>query len=418
MYERILTALDGSEHSRHGGRISIALASKLHAELIASHVYSSELHAQRFRDMEPGLPAEYQQGELLDHLRGQHDSLIAEGFEALSLGYLEEICHEAQQAGVRIRSATPAGRNYVQLLALAESLEIDLLVLGAQGLGAIGDDQLGSTSARVLRHARCDVMICRQPIGNGAAILAGIDGSEQALDAAETANLWANALDRPLQLAAVYDTEFHAHVFSAMGHSLSLERQEQVGLAKQEDLHETLINDGLAHLYRGFLADAKARLGATNGQVQTRLLEGKAYRTLVDHARAEQAGLIVVARSGHHRQPISMLGSNAEAVCRLSDGNVLVVAGAKNSDDPSQDDTAREAGKVPQAQTVPPARQAMEWDSQALDRLQRAPTFVRPMARRMVEQTAREQGADRITMELFEKVLHRFGMGRSERNDD
>ncbi len=415
MYERILTALDGSEHSLHGGRIAVALASKLHAELIASHVYSSKLHAQRFRDMEPGLPAEYQQGELLDRLRGQHDSLIAEGFEALSLGYLEEICHEAQQAGVRIRSATPAGRNYVQLLSLAEKLKIDLIVLGAQGLGAIGDGQLGSTSARVLRHARCDVMICRQPIGDGAAILAGIDGSKQALAAAEKANRWAKALGRPLKLAAVYDTEFHTQVFGAMGHSLSPERQEQVGLAKQEHLHETLINDGLAHLYRGFLSDAKTRLGANNGQVQTHLLEGKAYRTLVDHALAKQADLIVVGRSGHHRQAISLLGSNAEAVCRLSDGNVLVVAGPQNPDDQQPGDEAGQDVKV-QPQLATP--DALEWDPQALQRLQRAPAFVQPMARRMVEQTAREQGADRITMELFEKVLHRFGMGRSERDDD
>ncbi len=87
MYKRVLIGLDGSDCSQSGGKIAISLARKLDAELIASHVYSSELHAQRFRDMEQGLPEQYQDGQIKKKLRESHDSLIVEGFDALSQGY-------------------------------------------------------------------------------------------------------------------------------------------------------------------------------------------------------------------------------------------------------------------------------------------------------------------------------------------
>ena len=413
MYQTILTALDGSECSRAGGEIAVALARALGSELVACHVYSAELHSRRFVDMEPGLPAEYQRGPSRKRLRSLHGSLIEEGFRVLSKGYVDDVTTAASRQGVTARQAVVSGRNYVKLLQLTEELPAGLIVLGASGLGAGDNDPLGSTALRVLRHARCDVLLVRSPLGCGA-ILAGVDGSEEALAAAERAAAWARALGKDLELAAAYDGQFHTDVFRTMAKSLSAETRQQVGLAAQEGLHETLINDGLAKLYNGFLADARRRAAATGVEATTCLLEGKACRALVERATGGKADLIVVGRFGHHRQEISELGSNAEAVARLCPCGVLVTASA-------QDRPAGKAAPAPAASaaTEGPPEKEIPWDADALRQLERAPAFVRPMARRAVEQAARAAGARRVTAEIFEQVRRQFGMGPAEgRHDD
>ena len=51
------------------------------------------------------------------------------------------------------------------------------------------------------------------------------------------------------------------------------------------------------------------------------------------------------------------------------------------------------------------------WDSDAEERLQRVPSFVRNMARRTVENRIRELGKNCVNVRDFEAVAARFGMG-------
>ncbi len=410
MYRKILTAIDGSAPAARGGDLAIALARATGAELLACHVYSAGLHSRRFQDMEPGLPEKYQDNERLGELRGMHGSLIEDGFQALSGGYLDEFVTAAGECDVPVTRITEEGRNFVRILEIAERVGADLIVLGAQGLGAVGDGLLGSTTARVLRHATCDVLVARSEAGDGC-VLAGVDGSAEAIGAVEKAASWARVLERPLRLAAAYDPQFHVEVFRAMGRSLSSERQEQVGLAQQEQLHEDLIDDGLAKLYTGFLDEAKQRLTTADG-VETALLQGKAYRALSDEAQRCGAGLLVVGRFGHHREAESLVGSNAEALVRLSGRNVLVTACA---DAPAKPQAVETAATASSDETAPGIE--MIWDDDALARLERIPSFARPMARRAIEQAARDAGADRVTLDVFEQTARRFGMGGGARGD-
>ncbi len=414
MYKRVLIGLDGSDCSQYGGKIAVTIAEKLNAELIAAHVYSSELHAQRFRDMEEGLPEQYQDGQIKKKLRRSHDSLIAEGFDALSQGYLEGLVAQARKAGVTVRAVTTAGSNYVKLIELAEQTAVDLIVLGAHGVGSLGDGLLGSTAARVLRHSTCDVLIVRHEL-NGQAVIAGIDGSQLALSAAAKAASLAQTLAAPLHLAAAYDPNFHTEVFQTMGRALPPERQEQIGLDKQEGLHEELINDGLAKLYRGFLDDALRHLGA-NGDVESVLLAGKAYRAIVDHASERQAGLVVVGRFGHHHQGKALIGSNAETVAATCLRNVLVT-GAVKADSPTHCPQAAES-TIDSCNDKPPATSRPEWTSEALGRLERIPPMARAMAKRMIEDAARDAGSDVIDLNVFTQVAQKFGMGPSGKTDE
>lgn len=329
--ERIAVALDGSAPAAAGGELALALARCHGAQIVACHACDVRIHATRFREMEPGLPSDYQAGDRLSRLREAHGPLMGEGFQALAAGYIEAYLANARQQGVAAEGQVAAGRNYAVLLDIARERRADLVVVGAQGLGAAGDGRLGSTALRVLRAAAADVLIARAGGAEGGPVLVGVDGSEEALAALGRATALVGALQCPLEVAAAYDPDLHKAVFSTMARSLSPERQAAVGLSKQETLHKTFIDDGLAKLYGGFLDRAVAGARALGVEARPTLLRGKPYRALVDHARRCAARVAVVGRFGHHRGTAD-IGSNAEAVAQLAPCSVLVTAPAARTE--------------------------------------------------------------------------------------
>jgi len=394
-YTKILVALDGSDDSLAGGSLALALAASCGAGLRAAHVYDTRIHSTRFQEMEPGLPPQYRAGESLGKLRREHDSLMTDGFRALSLGYMEEFLSEAARCGVTVSEEAVEGRNYVGLLELLGREGFDLVVLGATGLGAQRDGMLGSTVLRVLRRAPCDVLIARAktPGCSGRPAIACTDGSNRSGSALRKAAAVAASLAMELHLFAAYDVEFHKTIFKTMARSLSATRQREIGLDRQEAVHEELIDKSLEALYSTFLQDGARGLVLPEGEVQTCLRPGKAYRAIVDYAHETEAGLVAVGRFGHNFEPFSDIGSNAEAVTRLAPCHVLVCNGG--------------AG-LPRAGIE---REPIRWEDEALQRLERIPSSVRPMARKAIEQQARANGARVVTLEILEAAAGRFGMG-------
>lgn len=402
MYDHILVALDGSEPSRCCGQITLALAAALGGQVTACHIYGADIHRRRFGQMEPGLPPKYQSDETLGELRIAHEKLMDEGFRALSTGYVEDFVASCRSAGIDTESVALEGRSYVGILNIAQARRADLVVLGANGLGAIGDGMLGGTTSRVLNASGCDVLVVRRILETGP-VLVGVDGSDEALKAAECGATVARALDKHLHVIAAYDPVFHTHVFNVMARSLSSQRQDEVGLASQERLHDDIINDGLRKLYEQFLVQAEHRLGAYGVTLKTSVVAGKAYYALNCAAEDRAACLVVVGRHGHHRQSCSRLGSNTEALIRTTSANVLVVGGLN--------DVLSEPKPASVTSQIDAATPAITWDADAEARLQRVPFFVRRMAKRMVENAVREFGKNRVCIEDFESVAARFGMG-------
>jgi nucleotide-binding universal stress UspA family protein len=397
MYSKILVALDGSKYSLAGGEIAISLAQKLGSEIIASHIYDAKIHSQRFRDMEPILPEKYQEESSITHLRESHKGLIFEGFEALSKGYMDEYLENAKHKGVHVTQLNREGRNYIELLNIARERSVNLVILGAHGLGEGVEGLLGSTALRVLRLAACDVLIARKRPDNRG-MFVGIDGSEEAFIAMRKGVNWARTIQKSLTLVSVYDPAFHSHVFETMAHSLSPERQEEVGLSKQETLHESFIDDGLGKLYQGFLDDGCDRCSNMGFQAKTRLLQGKAYSVLVQQAENSNQDFIVVGRYGHHRENLSHIGSHSEAVARLASTNVLVAETLESSNGPAE------------RKATHSNMESIEWDEEALARLQRIPSFARPMAKTGIESHARSMGAKRVTLQHFMDLARNMGM--------
>ena len=57
------------------------------------------------------------------------------------------------------------------------------------------------------------------------------------------------------------------------------------------------------------------------------------------------------------------------------------------------------------------------WDSAAEDRLKRVPSFVRSMAKKMVEKAVKNTGRQRIEVKDFDTVAAQFGMMPKKGNE-
>jgi nucleotide-binding universal stress UspA family protein len=402
MYNHILVALDGSKPSQYAGQAAMAFAEAAGCRITVCHVYGAQYHRRRFTDMEPGLPTKYQTGQSLAYLRTTHDKLIHEGFHSLSAGYVETFVKSCRRKSVNVEYASAEGRSYVGILRLAEKLKCDLIALGADGLGAMGNGLLGGTTTRVLDGAPCDVLIARTPLETNGSILTGVDGSDTALKAVDTAVNLGRAMQQSVHMAAVYDPDFHTHVFGVMAEALSSETQAEIGLDGQEQLHDEIINDGLGKLYTEFLNRARQHITENSVKLSQSLLTGKPYCALNDAAKKYQAGLIVVARHGHHHESCSRLGSNAENLIRTTSANVLLVGGV--------DDNHAKPKAAIRVEQIDKSSQTPAWDSAAEDRLKRVPSFVRTMAKQMVEKEIKKSGRTTVTADDFDSVAAQFGM--------
>ena len=89
MYKKIFIAIDNSRHSNHCIDLGIALSKKFNSLLVGCHVYDASLHQRRFRDMEKGLPQQYQDEAVLQQQRDLHTSLINQGLKLISESYLD-----------------------------------------------------------------------------------------------------------------------------------------------------------------------------------------------------------------------------------------------------------------------------------------------------------------------------------------
>jgi nucleotide-binding universal stress UspA family protein len=350
MYKKILVAIDGSDYSLAGGEIALSIAKKFGAQILASNVYDAQIHTRRFHEMESILPGQYREADTEEQLREVHNVWTNEGFLALSKKRLSPYVEMCRKAGVEPVEVNRQGRNYVEILKAAEESGADLIIMGAAGIGAV-DNQWGSTAARVLRMANCDVMLARKMPANGD-IVVGIDGSEEAEHALDRAGAWAQALEKEIVLSAVYDPYFHNRVLESLegassayetsyheeiykaveehgeaehygaGHTQTAVQEADPHGADDDGGHDQMVDEGLAKLYEGFLERAAS---SASGDFRTELLKGKPYQRLAEHAREAAADLVVAGRNGLHKSEFSSIGSNAEGVARMADANVLIV---------------------------------------------------------------------------------------------
>ncbi|RMF88431.1 MAG: universal stress protein, partial [Nitrospinota bacterium] len=305
MFKKIYVPVDNSAYSHQAVEMAIALARTWGATIVASHVYAARMHDYRFKQMEYTLPEPYQEERELERQRKIHDSLIARGLHLISTSYLDLVKARCQEAGVPYEGKVFDGKHYKVLAEDIARHDYDLVILGARGLGAVKESMLGSVCERVVRRIKRDVLVVKadeNALDTGETILVGIDGSPQSFGGLKTALLLGKALQKPVEAVAVYDPFFHYVAFRGIVNALSEQAARVFRFHEQEQLHEEVIDTGLARIYQSHLEVAR-RIAHTAGmEIRLTLLTGKAFAKILHHVQQVQPWLLVLGRIGIHSQ--------------------------------------------------------------------------------------------------------------------
>ena len=177
--------------------------------------------------------------------------------------------------------------------------------MGVMGIGRARDSQIGSVCERVTRSSDKDVLVIKRlPNGEGEAggdtILVGIDGSPQSFGALVTAIELAKRFDKKVEAIAVYDPYLHYSVFNGVVNVLTEKAAKVFRFEEQNQLHEEIIDTGLAQIYQSHLEVAEK----IAGELDVRDHQDAARRQGVPEGpRPRQEDRPVAARAGPHRYP-------------------------------------------------------------------------------------------------------------------
>src|SRR5206468_494569 len=81
MYREVLVPVDNSDPSHWSVDRAIEICRKSGGRITGNHVYAARLHDVRFRQLETGLPAQFQTPEEIKRQRKVHDKLIEKGLQ-------------------------------------------------------------------------------------------------------------------------------------------------------------------------------------------------------------------------------------------------------------------------------------------------------------------------------------------------
>jgi len=447
MYQELFVPVDHSQHSDWAINRATEICGKNGGRITGNHVYAARLHDVRFRQLETGLPAQFQTPEELKHQRKVHDKLIEKGLQLISDSFLDEMEKRCAAAGVPLRRQLLEGINYeeivkevnhgtgtlpsligfdpniaanydgsermrsdVQLdehgrivaedegqedkLAGTSGRDYDLVIMGAHGIGRQPLSQLGGVVARAALGIEKDILIIRndEPL-EGGRIMVCVDGSAYSYRAMRTALMLAQEHHASLFVCSAFDVEYHHAVFGNIKDVLSERAAKVFKFEEQEELHNNIIDKGLLKLSKTHIRRAQVMAEEfPDVPMETQILIGKPFQVIMQWAGEVKPTLLVLGRHGAHRIDGTNMGSQAENVLRLTTYNILLTSanGIKPEDIPWIEEDGEES---------------LPWAPDAEVRIQRVPPFAQGIARRAVEEYTVEHGADLVTNRWLDEAI-------------
>ncbi|MCH7549962.1 MAG: universal stress protein, partial [Candidatus Krumholzibacteriota bacterium] len=408
MYKNIFVPVDNSDHSMTCIDTAIHLAKRFDANLVGSHAYAAKLHDYRFKQMEFTLPEEYLGEGEMERQRDIHDTLITMGLELISDSYLVVMEKKTKEAQVPFTPKMYDGKNFKIIVEDINESNYDLVIIGALGLGAVRDSLIGSVCERVVRRVKTDTLVIRNisPIeeqmkpnangngdGNGNAqpkgggIIVALDGSPESFAGLKTALAMGKELEKEVEAVSVYDPYLHYAMFNSLVNVLTEKASKVFKFADQEQLHEEVIDTGLAKIYQSHLEIAVRIADEQGEKLKVTLLDGKAFEKLLQFVQREKPWLLVLGRIGVHSDEDMDIGSNTENLLRSVSCNVLL---SSQRYTPDLDVKAEES---------------MTWTEPATFLVDRAPEFARGIARTTIHRWAMERGHSVITTKVVEQAM-------------
>jgi nucleotide-binding universal stress UspA family protein len=447
VYREVFVPVDNSQHSDWAVERAIELCRHTGGRVTGNHVYAARLHDVRFRQLETGLPAQFQTPEEIKRQRKIHDKLIEKGLQLIADSFLDQVGERCAQAGVPLVRQLLEGIHYEEIvrevnrgagrlpgligfdpnraagydggertrsdvrlgedgriiaededaaarLVGSSGRQYDLVVIGAHGLGRQPYSQLGGVVARALRQIEKDMLIVRTeaPL-QGGRFLVCVDGSSYSYRAMRVALELAQEFGASLYVASAFDVEYHHVVFHNIKDVLSVQASRVFKFEEQEELHNNIIDKGLLKLCQANLKRAAVMAQQFPGvPITTQVLVGKPFQVVLQWAEELQPTLLVLARHGSHRIEGTDLGSQAENLVRLAPCNVLLTGtvGVRPEDIPwiEEDGVA-----------------SIPWAPEAEVRILRVPPFAQGIARKAVEEYVLERGGDIVTNARLDEAI-------------
>ena len=391
MMKKIYVPVDNSDYSDASIALAVAFARKFGSQLVGSHVYAAKMHDVRFKQMEYTLPEEYQDEVELEKQRRIHDTLITMGLQLISDSYLEVMQQKCTEFEIPFEARMPEGKHFIKLVEDIQEGDYDLVIMGALGMGAVKDSLIGGVCERVVRRINTDTLIVRdlesieERKGN---ILVGIDGSPESFSGLKTAIQLGHKLNRQVEAVGVYDPYLHYIVFNSVVNVLTERAARTFRFKEQEQLHEEVIDTGLAKIYQSHLEVARSIAKEEHDYaLKITLLDGKAYEKILQYARKTNPWLLVLGRIGVHSEQDMDIGCTAENLLRLAPCNVFLSS----------------QRYFPQIDVK--AEETLVWTQEALDRMEKAPPLVRGIAKTAVHRFAIERGHSVITESVIDIAM-------------
>src|SRR5690242_9998988 len=395
MYKSIYVPVDNSDHSNRAVSCALGLGKAYSAKLVGCHVYAAKLHDYRFRQMEYTLPEEYIDEVELERQRKIHDSLITMGLKLISDSYLDGMSRLCRESGLEFEPRMMDGKHHAEILKDLDGSDHDLVVIGALGIGRGRDSVIGSVCERVARQCDRDVWVVKHVPEAGEAerdtILVGIDGSPQSFGALMTAIELARTFGKKVETIAVYDPYLHYSVFNGIVNVLTEQAAKVFRFEQQNQLHEEVIDTGLAQIYQSHLEVAEKMAAAAGVEITKTLLDGKAFQKVLNHARTTNPWLLIVGRTGiHTAKEESDLGSNTDNLFRNAPCDILLTT------------------RLEYPELDVKAEESIRWTPEAEQRMTRVPALVQGIARTAIYRLAVEKGHSVITSDLLDEAMDRY----------
>lgn len=397
MYDEIYVPVDNSEYSNQAIKKAIEIGQSFSSTITGCHVYAAKMHDYRFKQMEFTLPGEYLIEDEIERQRKIHDSLITMGLELISDSYLDQLGKDCDTAGLVHKRKMMDGKHHTELVKDINESNYDLTVIGALGVGKTRDSLIGTVCENVSRKIGKDLLVIKhlpeddQPERD--TILVGVDGSPQSFGAVMTGLELAKRFNKKLELIGVYDPYLHYAVFNSIVDVLSDKAAKVFRFEEQNQLHEEIIDCGLAQIYQSHLnVGEKLQEAEYDGvEVSKTLLDGKAFQKVLQRARDVNPWLLIVGRIGvHSEKDESGLGSNSENLLRLCPCDILL------------------SSRIEHPEIDIRAEETILWTPEAEERMTRVPQAVRGVARTGVLRLALEQGHSVVTNAVIDEAMDRF----------
>jgi nucleotide-binding universal stress UspA family protein len=287
---KILCPLDFSEYSAKAYDYAQSLAQHYGARLLLEHV------------VQP-LTSAYPYFAFPDSINE-----VSWDLDSYAEKKLAEFAAQHQVNGLHTERVVHSGTVADCVLEFAEKESVDLIVMGTHGRHGFDRLTMGSVTEKILRKARCPVLVVRNPSHDF--VRPG--------DAAE-----------PVRLQRIlYCTDFSDHSSRALAYALSLAMEYNAELSMLhvlEDLPESENLEGRVAEFTRRLEEPVPEDARNWCKIRSVVRIGKPYQQILQLALEAEADLVIMGVRGRNAVDLALFGSTAHRVIQLGTCPVLAV---------------------------------------------------------------------------------------------